>query len=112
MLKRNLLGLVSAATLAAAAAPALAAPGLGFDPYYVENPYAREVPQTHRAPATAFGFDPWYVPGRVDRAPTATASRDGVRPESTRPENVNRERYRLEQGRAYSVPAFGPQANA
>lgn len=110
MLKRTLVTLASAAALAVAAAPAFADTGLGFDPWYVENPYAREVPQTHQSATTAFGYDAWYVPGRIDPTVRATATRE-QRPAATRAQRFVRE-PQPQVGHAYAVPAFGPQADA
>jgi hypothetical protein len=109
MTKHLLVTLASAATLAAAATPAFADSGLGFDPYYVENPNGSEVAQTHRSATTALGYDAWYVSGQVERNTTATAGAD--RKPATRAQRLVRERQ-PQKDHAYSVPAFGPQADA
>jgi hypothetical protein len=110
MTKRILVTLASLAALAATAAPAVADTGLGFDPYYVENPNGREVAQTHRSTSTALGYDAWYVPGQVESKATATAGRD-TRKVAPRAQRLIRE-SQPQPNHAYAVPAFGPQADA
>jgi hypothetical protein len=109
MTKHLLVTLASAATLAAATTPAFADSGLGFDPDYVENPNGSEVTQSHRSATTALGYDAWYVPGQVERNTTATAA--GDRKPATQAQRLVRERQ-PQKDHAYSVPAFGPQADA